>query len=871
MTKILLLDSNSLVNRAFYALPPLENKKGVFTNAIFGYLSMLSKLISDVNPTHIGAVFDLKAPTFRHAMYDGYKGKRKPMPEELASQIPILKELLAESGIKLLSLEGYEADDIIGTMAKRFSDYTIIVSGDRDVLQLVDENTVVYNTKRGVTDIKEYNLSSLSEEGFTPSKVIEYKALAGDTSDNIPGCPGVGEKTALGLLSEYSDVDGIYARIDEIKGKLKEKLETNKDTVYLSKTLATINTNVPIDCELDDLAFDKNAIGDAFFDHLKELECFKLVPRFDFNKTHSSDSVQKSEPKITPAVEVKPLGEETLPFDETKKEVERVTIVDIEDLVKVLSGKHEKFTVSVGRDIMFAFDEEREYVAKCAETLLDDGMNFEDAINCFADILASDVKKVFFDVKDKLHSFGSYGLTVNKPWDDVLLKSYLVNSNYSYKSLGELMSANGYTEDSVAGIFNINKKLDVELKEKSLVALYNDIELPLIEILFDMETCGFAVDMTVLESLSTKYSEELKALTEEIYEVAGEKFNINSVQQLGEILFEKLGLPHGKKTKTGYSVAADILEEIDHPLVSLILRYRQIKKLLSTYIDGMRSVINKSTGKVHTVFKQCLTSTGRLSSTEPNLQNIPIRTEEGREIRRMFIPSKGCILVTADYSQIELRLLAHFSEDPVLVEAYNRGKDIHAITASSIYGVPFDRVDKAMRRSAKTVNFGIIYGMSAFGLARDIGTYPGEAKAFIEKYFETYPSVKGYMESNVEFARENGYIRTLAGRIRYFPEFRSPNKNIRNFGERAAKNMPLQGSAADIMKIAMIKVYNALKDGGYKAKIILQVHDELVIDCPEEEAEAVKKLLVENMESAVELKIPLIAEAKTGKNWYTVE
>lgn len=864
MTKILLLDSNSLVNRAFYALPPLENKKGVITNAIFGYLSMLARLITDVEPTHIGAVFDLKAPTFRHVMFDEYKGKRKPMPKELASQIPILKELLSEMGIKILSLEGYEADDIIGTIAKRFDYETVIVSGDRDVLQLVDESTVVYNTKRGVTDIKEYDLQSLSEEGLTPAKVIEYKALAGDTSDNIPGCPGVGEKTALNLLAEYGDVDGIFASLDGIKGKLGERLKENKDKVYLSKQLATIDTNVPIACSLDDIKFEKSNIGASFINHLNELECFKLVTRFGFSE-------KKPDTNDSCAAPVKPLGEESLPFSESTKEIERIIVSDIGKLNDILSGKHSDFTLNIGENIVFAFDAEREYVVKCAATLLDDGVNFEEAIECLKQILASDAHKVLFDVKDFLNMFAKFGIEISEPWDDVLLKSYLSDSNYTYKSQADFMNANGYRADSAAGIFIIDSKLNAQLKDKELTSLYREIELPLIRILYDMEECGFKVDISVLDSLSEKYNQELKSLTDEIYAAAGEKFNINSVQQLGGILFEKLNLPHGKKTKTGYSVSADVLEEIDHPLVTLILRYRKAKKLQSTYIDGMRAVINKSSGKVHTIFKQCLTSTGRLSSTEPNLQNIPIRTEEGRIIRKMFVPSDGNVLVTADYSQIELRLLAHFSGDPVLVAAYNEGKDIHAITASKIFGIPFEDVTKDMRRKAKAVNFGIIYGISAFGLARDTGIYQSEAKAFVEKYFETYPNVKSYMDSNVEYARTHGYIRTLSGRIRYFPEFNSPNKNIRNFGERAAMNMPLQGSASDIIKIAMIKVYDALNKGGYRAKIILQVHDELVIDCPKEEAASVKKLLAENMESAVKLSIPLIVDAKIGDNWYAVE
>ncbi len=867
MSKIILLDSNSLINRAFYALPPLENKKGVFTNAIFGYLSMLARLILDHKPSHICAVFDLKAPTFRHKKYDLYKATRKPMPVELASQIPILKELLRELGITICEKEGYEADDIIGTIAKRYDEETIIVSGDRDVLQLVDENTVVFNTKRGVTDIKVYDLESLKEENLTPYKVIEYKALAGDNSDNIPGCPGVGEKTAFNLLDTYGGLDGIFENVENIKGKLGERLRDNKEQVYLSKELATIFTEVPLDIELTDIAFDRKVIGDKFFMHLKELECFKLIPRFDFDKRF--EGIEPS--KINLGTPVKPLGEDSLPFEEVKSEIKTVFIRDISSLNNYLSLCKQIISLEIGNSICFSFDGNTEYQVICSESLLDEGVNFDQAMLSFKHVLENEnVTKIIFDVKDKMHSLQRYGVELKKPYEDVLLKSYLCNSNYSYKSAEDMISANGFN-GIASGILLYNNVLNIELDKKELKSLYYDVELPLIKVLFDIEMNGFSIDLSVLEQLSQKYNEEIKSLTNEIYELTGETFNINSNQQLGEILFDKLGLPHGKKTKTGYSVAAEILEELDHPVVSLILRYRQIKKLQSTYIDGMRTVINKQTGKVHTIFKQCLTTTGRLSSTEPNLQNIPIRTEEGREIRKMFVASNGNVLVSADYSQIELRLLAHYSNDPVLVDAYNSNEDIHALTASKIHDVAIEEVTKSMRRSAKAVNFGIIYGISAFGLSKNIGIRPYEAKEFVDKYFDTYPSVKSYMDGNAKFAEENGYVRTLAGRIRYFPELRSSNRNIREFGKRAAMNMPLQGSAADIMKIAMIKVYNALKENNCKAKIILQVHDELVIDCPKEEISLVKKLLVENMQKAVQLNVPLIADAKEGDNWYSVE
>lgn len=864
MSKILLLDSNSLINRAFYALPPLENKKGVYTNAIFGYLSMLARLIVDHKPTHICAVFDLKAPTFRHKKYDLYKATRKPMPFELASQMPILKELLGELGITICQMEGYEADDIIGTIAKRFDNETIIVSGDRDVLQLIDENTVVFNTKRGVTDIKVYDLETLKEENFTPARVIEYKALAGDTSDNIPGCPGVGDKTALNLLDTYGNLDGVYDNVQSIKGKLGERLRENKEIVYLSKELATINTEVPLTTQLDDIAFNLESISDKFYMHLKELECFKLIPRFDFKKRF--DGVELAQLNLL-STEIDDIVEN----NKEKADVEVINLCSIDELNNVLSNVNDNIAIEIGKDLSFATSMSQEYKVICAQSLIDIGVNFDDAINCFKNIFESDkITKVIFDVKDKMHLLKPYGIALVEPYEDVLLKSYLSNSNYSYKTSDEIVGAEGLTEVA-SGILFVNEKLSNEIKSKGIDKLYYEIELPLIKVLFNTECNGFTVDLAVLENLSQKYTDELKELTEEIYQLTGETFNINSNQQLGEILFEKLALPHGKKTKTGYSVAAEILEELDHPVVTLLLRYRQIKKLQSTYVDGMRGLINKQTGKVHTIFKQCLTTTGRLSSTEPNLQNIPIRTEEGREIRRMFVPSKGNKLISADYSQIELRLLAHFSEDPVLVKAYKSDEDIHALTASKIHDVELDEVTKAMRRSAKAVNFGIIYGISAFGLAKNIGVRPYQAKEFVDRYFLTYPSVKDYMDSNVKVAEDNGYIKTICGRIRYFPELRSSNRNLREFGKRAAMNMPLQGSAADIMKIAMLNVYNALIEGNYKSRIILQVHDELVLDCPLEEVQKVKELLVSCMESAIKLNVPLIADAKEGDNWYTVE
>lgn len=843
MNKILLLDSNSLLNRAFYALPLLSNTKGQFTNAVFGYLSMLSKLIADLKPTHVGAVFDVKAPTFRHKMYDAYKGTRKPMPEELKMQLPIMHEMLSLLGVKILELEGYEADDIIGTIAKRFQVETFIVSGDKDVLQLVDDTTSVMHTKRGVTELKIYTPETMIEEGLTPQQIIEYKGLAGDSSDNIPGAPGVGEKTAKDLLARYGSIAGVYDHLGELKGKLHERLRENRDTVELSRTLATINTEVPIVCELKDLAYS-HTVPAGFIEGLKMLECKTLIPRFQTEGTVSEEEKEEvSRPEFT-----------------------TVTVKTVEELKNALKETPAEIAVTFGKDISFSTDGITEYLCPVPETFFDEGLSYEEIMGELQEILQSGtVVKHIFDVKKRWHE----GVEISKPYEDVLLKSYLCDCNRVPKSAEQMLLDAGLETGGGASLFHHSKELDKKLKALELVSLYREIELPLIEVLYDMEKEGVTVDGAVLSELSARYAEIITELTEKIYETAGVKFNINSPKQLGEVLFEKLNLKLSKKnkTKTGFSVSAEVLEELEHPIAELLLKYRKFTKLQSTYLDGMRPLIHKD-GKLHTVFHQCLTVTGRLSSTEPNLQNIPVRNDEGREIRKMLVASPGNVLVSADYSQIELRLLAHFSGDPVLTEGYLGGADIHAVTASKIYGIPFEEVTPAMRRGAKAVNFGIIYGISAFGLAKNIGIGNYEAARFQEKYFETYPSVKAYMDSNVKYAVEHGYIRSLSGRRRDFPELKSPNRNVRNFGERAAMNMPLQGSASDIIKIAMLRVYERLKRENLKAKLVLQVHDELILDTPKAEAERVAKILKEEMEGAYQLRIPLVAEAKIGYNWF---
>ncbi len=846
MNKIILIDSNSLINRAFHALPPLQLSNGMYTNAIYGYISMLQKLISEEKPTHICAVFDCRAKTFRHEEYIEYKATRKPMAEELAQQIPVLQELLELMDIKILKKEGFEADDIIGTIAKRFDTNTIIVSGDRDCLQLVDDTTVVYNTKRGVSDVKVYDKLALKEEGFTPEQIIEYKGLAGDSSDNIPGAPGVGAKTATSLLAQYGSIDGIYNNIDDLKGKLKENLIAYKDKVLLSKKLATIFTDVDIDCSLDDMRFSYPIKIDAKI-KMQELQFKNMINRFEFDSNEERGLVfgQEVESEVIELTE----------YDKIIKEIAQIP-------------KGSKVYLSWKDNIIVAY-QKKELIIKISYDLFGEGITESDVGKILAPLTGKDYHKIIFDVKQCMHHFCSYNLTLEPPYDDILLLGYLINSTKVIKDEESLLSDYGFGSVNKGGealvLYDI---LLQKLSEYSLEKLYYEIELPLIKCLFDMEQAGFKIDIEVLEELEKQFSEEIEKLLSEIYKIAGETFNVNSNKQLAEILFNKLKLPHAKKNKTGFAVSADVLEELEHPIVESLLSYRQLAKLKSTYIEGMRSVMNKGTFCVHTSFKQCLTATGRLSSTEPNLQNIPIRRALGREIRRMFVPSNNCMLVAADYSQIELRLLAHFSMEEKLLAAYENNIDIHTLTASKIFKTPIDEVTSGMRSQAKAVNFGIIYGISSFGLSKNAMVSQYSAKEFIKEYFVNYPKVKEYMDSNVELAKKQGYLKTISGRIRFFPELTSSRYQIRSFGERAAMNMPLQGSASDIIKIAMLKVDKELKVNNLDAKIILQVHDELIVDTPLSEVDKVKDILKDCMESAIKLNVPLIANVSVGKNWF---
>ena len=846
MEKLILIDGNSLINRAFYATPLMSNKNGLPTNAVLGFTNMLLRLMGEEQPDYMLVAFDRKEPTFRHEMYADYKGTRKPMPEELRPQIDALKEVLDAMHIARFEQPGIEADDIIGTVSRLFPTKNLIVTGDKDSFQLVNENTTVLFTKHGITDTEPYTSENFKEKtGIDPVQIIDLKALMGDSSDNIPGVPGVGEKTAKDLISRYGSIENLYKHTDELTGKQKEKIEGGKDLCFLSKKLATIDLNVFFDRSLEDMRV-KMPLPKEARNKFVELEFRSVIKKADLFENHSEQKPEENHGVSAPDI---------------------VTISD-ESRLKELYGK--KLAVNIGDDVSLS-DGEKEYVFSIKQSFFDEGFEYDRAIKALKPVFEDGKAEIIVFSKKKLrHTLATFGIDLKAFADDVSLEKYIVDFSGKEEDLSDLLIAYDLPENCPAfSLFVLNERLRADLKQNDQLSLYSDIELPLADVLFDMETAGFKVDEDIIRELNEKYKLILSDLSEKIYELAGEKFNINSPKQLGAILFEKLALNPGKKKKGGFSTGVEVLEEIseDHEIVPLILRYRRIAKLNSTYIEGFLPLVDKKTGLIHTVFNQTLTSTGRLSSKEPNLQNLPIRNEEGREIRRFFVPSDGeHILVGADYSQIELRLLAHFSECEKLVEAYKNDKDIHALTASEVFGVPIDSVTKEMRRSAKAVNFGIIYGISEYGLAKNIKIPPREAKKYIERYFSSYPHVKEYMEKNVEFARKNGYVSTLCGRKRFIRDINSPNYNLRSFSERAAMNMPLQGSSADIIKIAMINVSNRLKRENLKSRLILQVHDELIIDALKNEKEQVEKLLKEEMENAVKLLVPLTVDVYSGSS-----
>ncbi len=860
MEKLILIDGNSLLNRAFYATPVFTTKDGTPTNAVFGFVKLFLKILSDKKPTHAVVAFDLHAPTFRHKKYSEYKAGRKPMPQELAVQMPIMKDVLRAMNVCICEMEGYEADDIIGTLAKRFSMPTYIYTGDRDSYQLVDETTTVCYTKRGVSDLLELTNDNFFDEiGLTPRQIIDLKALMGDKSDNIPGVAGVGEKSAYALLAEYSDLNGVYEHIDEIKGALQKKLIENKESAYFSKELATICADAPINVTQLDCVI-KKPFPYALKERFAELEFRSLL----------NMSIYEDKPTEAPTVSalIEPASTQ-------------VTVTSMHEFSSVLSafkGNAIAFDRTESGVHVYLKTPPKEIQSECIEYyfpiregLLDVGF-FEPELYKLYELIFKDGYTVaVYNVKELLHYLNRCEIQPTCSFDDVSILKCLSDGLSNTDGLEFCLQYNGLSAECRAyGLFRLYEIYYSSLTQQEK-ELYQNVELPLVQVLFDMEIEGISIDQESLEELSKKYGNELKTLTEKIYQAAGGVFNINSTQQLGKILFEKLGIGAGaKKAKTtkSYKTTAEELEKYvnEHEIIPLILRYRQAQKLNSTYIDGFKPLIKA--GKVHTTYHQTATTTGRLSSTNPNLQNIPVRSEEGKELRKLFCAKNGNVLLDADYSQIELRLLAHFSGCKELIDAYNKEKDIHAITASQVFNVPLEEVGSDLRRQAKAVNFGIIYGISAFGLSKDLNVSARQAQGYIDRYFESYSSVKEYMENNVLSAKEKGYTVTLLGRRRVINELKSSNYNVRSFGERAAMNMPLQGSSADIIKLAMLGVARELKKGGYQAKLVLQVHDELLIDCPKDEQAAVSKILKEQMEKAVTLSVPLTVEVGVGESWY---
>lgn len=860
--KLLAVDGNSILNRAFYGVRPLTTKDGRFTNAIYGFLTMLNKIENDTAPDCVAIAFDLKAPTFRHKAYSGYKAQRKGMPQELASQLQPLKDLLTLLGYKLVTCEGYEADDILGTLSAECEKEgweCVIATGDRDSLQLVSDLTTVRlaATKQGTATAVIYDKDKIMEDyGVSPRELIEIKAIQGDTSDNIPGVAGIGPKGAGDLIKKYKTVEYIYEHLDEldIKDGVRKKLEASKDNAILSRMLGEINREAPIDKNLSDYTVS-GGDKDKAADFMADLELFSLIEKMGLRNGKIKAEEKKVEKK---KIMFKDLLQEA---SETEKLFEKA-----DDLIFITYVKESK----TSPQCIYATDGESVYRLP-VEKLPD----FSKLSN----------KIVAYSSKEIYSCWDKNEIEVNNIVFDITLAAYLLNpssTDYTVKRLCEeykvelaLVDSENTDEETQqlirenATLPGLYEKLKYEISDKNQEKLMYEIELPLSKVLAKMENVGFAVDREGIESYGKVINEEVLSIQNQIYEEVGYEFNINSPKQLGVALFEKLGLPAKKKTKSGYSTNADVLEDLRkyHPVIDMILKYRTLAKLKSTYCDGLLKVIGED-GRIHTNFNQTETRTGRISSTEPNLQNIPVRTEIGRELRRFFCAKEGCVLVDADYSQIELRVLAAISKDENMMQAFKDNEDIHTATASQVFNMPREFVTPIMRSRAKAVNFGIVYGIGAFSLSKDIGVTTKEASNYIKAYLSHYSGVDKYMHNVTEKAKEDGYVETLFGRRRYLPELKTGNHVTRAFGERVARNMPIQGTAADIIKIAMIKVDNRLQEEGLKAKLILQVHDELIVEAPEEESQKVSAILKEEMENAVSLSVPLIADAAMGKTWY---
>ena len=887
--KLMALDGNSIVNRAFYGVSQnLTTRDGQPTNAILGFLNILNKLLDEVQPDALCVTFDRKAPTFRHLAYEGYKATRKGMPEELASQMPILKEVLAAMNIPMYELDGWEADDLLGTIARMDSEQgweTVVVTGDKDSLQLVTDQTTVklVSTRMGRTTTKDMTPEAFREEyGFDPVHIIDLKALMGDTSDNIPGVKGVGEKTAMALVQRYGSIDLLYADMPTpemapgtpAKPGVIKKLEEGYESARMSYDLATIRTNAPIQFTAEENK-RQPVNGPALYQLFLKLEFSKLIDKYGLTAPQGQGEAENE------AV-----------FEGTCQSEIVTDCARMEELLELFRSREYVTCLPLPNldGVCVEYSEGKDGLA---------AVFLADRLECYNQFLraffSAEIKKAGHDIKPLMNTLLSEGLSADGFVFDTAVAAYLLaptDGSYDLEKLGmtyfnfQPPKASEYLEEGAFGpladpavplgawlshtalIAALHDTLGQRLKELGMWELYQNVELPLCQVLAEMEVEGFLIDRKALAEFGEVLAAGIEKLQESIYGHAGEKFNINSTQQLGKLLFDRLGLPPVKKTKTGYSTNAEVLEKLrgQHPIIEEILEYRQLTKLKSTYVDGLSKVIAPD-GRIHTSFQNTVTATGRLSSVEPNLQNIPVRTELGAQLRKMFVAGPGKVLVDADYSQIELRLLAHIAQDEAMIEGFKSGEDIHTITASQVFGVPVEEVTPLMRRSAKAVNFGIVYGISSFSLSQDIGVTVAQAKEYMEKYFGHYAGVRAYMSDIVVKAREDGYVSTLMGRRRWVPELKSSNFNTRSFGERVALNAPIQGTAADIMKLAMIRVRDRLKAEGLEGKLVLQVHDELIVECPEHEAEQICALVQEEMDGVVALSVPLLAETQAGKAW----
>ena len=878
MGKLVLIDGHSILNRAFYGVPELTNSEGLHTNAVYGFLNIMFKILEEEKADHLAVAFDLKEPTFRHKMYADYKGTRKPMPEELREQVPLMKEVLTAMGVPILTMAGYEADDILGTVAKRCQaegEEISVVSGDRDLLQLADAHIKIRipKTSRGTTEIHDYYPEDVKREyQVTPIEFIDVKALMGDTSDNIPGVPSIGEKTATNLIVAYGSIENAYAHLEEVKpSRAKKALEEHFDMAVMSKKLAEICITCPIAFDYEDAKLENLYTPEAY-QYMKRLEFKSILARFDVQEM-GGNSVEEHFWSIEDLSGAEQIFEKAL----TAKQVGCQLILSESGVAgfAICTGEEEIYTIPAAGFLT------GNYLCDHVETLI---VNRDPSLEPVAVLdLKSQLPYLNLDYGSAVVDMGVAGYLLNPLKDtyeyDDLARDYLGMTVPSRADLlGKKTLAAALGEELPEAVtcacymayvaYKASGVLKERLEKEGMLKLYREMEMPLIYSLYHMEQAGVRVDKEQLKQYGEQLEGKIATLEQEVYELAGERFNINSPKQLGEILFERMQLPHGKKTKTGYSTAADVLEKLapDYPVVQKILEYRQLTKLNSTYAQGLAGFIRED-GRIHGKFNQTITATGRISSTEPNLQNIPVRMELGRAIRKVFVPEDGYVFVDADYSQIELRILAHMSGDERLINAYRDAQDIHAITASEVFHTPLAEVTPLQRRNAKAVNFGIVYGISAFGLSEDLSISRKEALEYINKYFETYPGVKTFLDDQVKIGKEQGYVTTMYGRKRPIPELKSGNFMQRSFGERVAMNSPIQGTAADIMKLAMIAVDRELREKHLRSRIVLQVHDELLVEAHQEEVEQVVQILTDKMKHAADLKVSLEVEAHEGNNW----